>query len=309
MAEEVKGAHHCAKSDASKKDSDCKCFFAKNKYAGYGTVGAICLIIGLLIGSFFLGGPSAGLGVSTVPESGLDKTIATYNYNGKHNITIRELMEAYSTVDMFKTTDPEGNEVYRVPSSDSVISYVRTRVIDNLADSKGIKISDEELAEAIKNTYNVEGDENIDALAKQFGVDTPKFKTLMTQQLKGEKLIKSYMGDEKDIPAAPEQPKTPEKDAEKTPTEEYAQYIINLVGSAWDGAAGKWADDESPYAKTLVGDMAFDGQKATFSQASVVFSIASQTHQEAVAKSQMAAFEEINKAMNSTSVTILTIGQ
>ncbi len=309
MAEEVKGAHHCAKSDASKKDSGCKCFFAKNKYAGYGTVGAICLIIGLLIGTFFLGGPSSGLGVSTVPESGLDQTIATYKYNGKHNITIRELMEAYSTVDMFKTTDAEGNEVYRVPSSDSVISYVRTQVLDKLADSKGISISDEELAEAIKTTYNVEGDENIDALAKQFGVDTAKFKSLMSQQLKGEKLIKSYMGDEKDLPVAPEQPKAPAKEAEKTATEEYAQYILNVVGPAWDAAAGKWADDESPYAKTLTGEMAFDGKKATFSQASIVYSIASQTYQEAVAKSQMKAFDEINKAMSSTSVTIRTIGQ
>ncbi len=302
-SQKVSGAH------AAKSESKAKGFFALNPMAGYIATAVVSLVLGLLIGSFFLGGPSSAIGSATVSESQLDTAIATYSYKGTHKVTIRELMEAQGSVDLFKTTDAEGNEVYRVPASDSVTSYVRSQIIGLFADSKGITVSDDEVFEALKKAYNVEGDENIEALAKQFGVTTDKLKELIGQQLKTEKLLKSFMEETEEVPALPAQPEAPEKGKEQEASEKYAEYIRNAVGGAWDDANKKWADENSAFAKTLVGDTAFDGTKATFTQANIVFSILSQEHQEKTGRAQATAMEEINNAMASASITIRTLAQ
>ncbi len=307
MSEEIKDSQNTAET-TSKKES-CKCYFANNKKAAYAAVGAICLIIGLLIGSFFLGGPSSALGASTVPESKLGETIATYNYNGNHSVSIRDIMEAQGSVDFYKTRDEQGNELYRVPSTDAVVGYVRSQILISYADSKGIKVTDEDVKQAIKENYGIEGDENVEALAKQIGITTDQLKKLVSNQVKTEKLVEYLMGDPKDLPKAPERPEAPEKGQEDVASEQYANYIIKAVGPAWNEQEGKWADENSPFAMTLVGENAFDGKKATFTQASIVFSILAQEYQETMSKNQMKAIEDINAQMANASINVRTLAQ
>ncbi len=307
MTEEVKNSpqHKAEMGDTTKK---AKCYFAEHKNAAYAAFAVIGLIVGLLIGSFFLGGPASPLGETQVPASKLDETIATYKYNGNHTVTIRELMEAQGNIDLFKTVDPSGNEVYRVPGSETALSYVRSQILMKFADSKGIKVSNEEVLDTIRTTYGVEGDDNIASLAKQFGTTPEKLKELVAQQLKSEKLVKSLLGDENLDINPPAKPEKPEGDESKA-TEKYAEYIRNTVGDAWNQADGKWANENSPYAMTLVGDNAFNGKTATYSQANTVYSIAVQQFQEEMGKKQAKAIDEINKVMASSSVTVRTLAQ
>ena len=315
MAEEVKNSEQTADvkdqqtADAQTQEKkSCKCFFANNKHAAFAFVGIVGVIVGLIIG-LLIGGPSSPLGTTTVPESKLDETIATYKYNGDHKITIRELMEAQGSIDLFKTTDKDGKEAYRIPSSEAVTSYVRNQVLIELADSKGIKVSDDEVFEMLKKSYNVDGQEGLDNLAKQFGTTPEKLKDLVVQQIKGEKLVRNLMGDGSELPEPPTKPEAPAEGQENKATAEYADYIRNLVGDAWNNTDKKWADDNSSFAKTLVGDNAFNGETATYTQANIVYSIVAQEYQEKVTKGQTKALDEINAAMANTSLTLRTLAQ
>ena len=316
MSEEVKNSEQTAQAKVEQtadtqtpqEKKSCKCFFANNKHAAFAVVGVVGVIIGLVIG-LLMGGPSSAIGTTTVPESKLDETLATYNYNGSHKISIRELMEAQGSVDLYKTTDADGKEAYRVPSTEAVNSYVRSQVLLDLADAKGIKVTNEEVLDMLKQTYNVQGEDGLDALAKQFGTTPEKLKELVSNQLKSEKLVKTLMGDGSELPEPPSKPEAPEADAEDKATSEYADYIRKVVGSAWNNDDKKWADENSPYAKTLVGENAFNGETATYAQANIVFSIAAQEYQDMVAKGQAKALETINDAMANTSLTVRTMAQ
>ncbi len=315
MAEEVKNSdqaadvkpQHAAETKAP-EEKKSKCFFANNKHAAFAFVGVVGIIIGLIIG-LLMGGPSSPLGTTTVPESKLDETIATYKYNGDHKVTIRELMEAQGNIELFKTTDKDGKEAYRVPSSEAVTSYVRNQVLIELADSKGIKVSDDEIYDVLKKSYNVDGQEGLDNLAKQFGTTPERLKDLVSQQIKGEKLVRNLMGDGADLPDPPAKPEAPAEGEDSKATAGYAEYIRNIVGDAWNNNDKKWNDENSAFAKTLVGDNAFDGETATYTQANIVYSIVAQEYQEKVSKGQTKALDEINAAMANTSLTLRTLAQ
>ncbi len=313
MAEEVKNSEQTEKAattdvKASEEKKHSKCFFANNKHAAMAFVGVVGVIIGLVIG-LFMGGTTSPLGVTTVPESKLDETIATYKYNGTHKATIREIMEDNGSVDFYKTTDEKGQEVYHVPSSEVVANYVRSQVILDIANEKGIKVTDEEVTEALNHSYHVANEESLASMAKQIGSTPEKIKQMITNQLKKEKLVMDLMGDDGQLPDPPAKPEAPAEGEESEATAAYADYIRNIVGSAWNNETKQWADENSPYAKTLVGENAFDGEKATYSQANVVFSIAAQNYQDMVTKGQTKAFDTINNALANTSLTVRTLAQ
>jgi hypothetical protein len=254
---------------------------AKTKWA----VTALALAGGLLVGGTLAGcagGPtgsagSAGLsvatsglsGVTAVTEDDLDVAMGSYSYNGKaYDITIREVIEMTSTLEAAANEDG----TYQMPSADNIITYARNQIILRAAEEAGITVSDEEVAE-----YALEqlGSDDFSMLASQYGLDEEMVKSMISDSAITAKFREEEAGLK--IPEAPVAPAEPAEGQESTPTAEYATYIINLAGDAWDAEKGTWADPDGDYAAALA-SYEITNDSATYEAAQAAYYIAYQNY-------------------------------
>ena len=88
---------------------------------------AVALVVGVLCGHFLLSnGSGAASGKTTLSESDLDSTIATYTYDGSsHAITAREVLQQNGSLENQANSDGS----YNVPSADDILSYARNPLV------------------------------------------------------------------------------------------------------------------------------------------------------------------------------------
>ena len=243
--------------------------------AGWVVICVALLIVGVLAGHFLLGGASGvSLNGRTALSAGeLDSTIATYTFDGKTtNVTAREVLEEVQG----STTIPANEDgTYNVPSASDVLSYVQNEILLADAEARGLSVSDEEISEYASSSL---GTDDLASIAEQAGMDEQAVKDVLRENLLASKLQQAVT-----TVTLPEQPTAPEEPAdgeEDKATEEYASYVIALLGDEWDSEANDWARTDGTYYATLSG-YEISNDAATYAAASAAYSVASSAYQDA----------------------------
>lgn len=237
---------------------------------GIVAIAAVCVIVGILVGHFLLGGQSAQ-GRTSLSESDLNTVVATLNYEGKtYDITAQEAIEATSTLDSMKNDDGS----YKMPSAEGAIAAARNDVLQAEVEKAGISVSDEDV-QAYAEEYL--GTSDYSQIAEQFGMDEDSVKETLTRSAGVRKLYDSIVSNnDLTAPTAPEEPADGQED---TPNATYGAYIVSLLGDEWDADANTWARTDGPFYSAL-GSEQFSADSATYNQALTAYYTAYQQYVE-----------------------------
>lgn len=250
----------------------------KRKRTVFCAVAAALIVVAAIVG-FFIGNGgfgAKGTGTATLSAEQLDDTVATYTYNGKtSNITAREAIESQYSVDNVK--DDDGN--YAAPSADTILSYVRTKILVQAAEDEGITVSSKEMKKTAKSAI---GTSSYKTMASQYGLTVKQAKEQVKNYALQQKLYKKVIKDAGSV-TAPTAPTEPADENNLTDDEKatYAKYIIELAGKKWNSKKNAWKSSKSTYAQQ-VGD--FDGASATYEQAQAAYYVAYQEYSTAASK-------------------------
>lgn len=244
--------------------------------AAWVAIAAAALVVGVLAGHFLLGGAgSVSLGGRTTLSAGeLDSTIATYTVDGRTvGVTAREvLVEASGSSEISANEDG----TYDVPSASTVLTYVQNQLILADAEARGLTATDEQIDEFVTGSMG----SDLATLAQSWGISEDEARAVVSDAVTMRNLQDEVSTVE--LPEQPVAPAEPDEGAEDTPTAEYAQYVIGLLGDEWDSDANTWARTDGTYYATLSGyDISNDA--ATYAAASAAYSVATSVYQEAYA--------------------------
>lgn len=310
-----------------------KGFLEKLSMGAWLGITVAALVIGLLIGSFALGGAAgagSALNKSSLTEGELDTVVATYSKDGnKSNITAREVIEMTSSLEASK--DEEGN--YSVPSADNILYAVRNTIAIKEAENRGINPTDEDLLNYAEETLGQTPD--FEAIATANNIDVDTVKKLLADSYRIHELQVQVGGDM--TATEPEYPTEPEYTTTKTVTDEttgeeteeslsdeeiqaaqetayneskkeYAEYIIALAGDEWDAENNKWASEDGPYAKALASyEVTNDG--ASFLAAYAAYQVAYSAYSDAQSAYYSQITDYLGQLYSNSSITILTLNQ
>lgn len=244
--------------------------------AAWVAIAAAALVVGVLAGHFLLGGAgSVSLGGRTTLSAGeLDSTIATYTVDGRTvGVTAREvLVEASGSSEISANEDG----TYDVPSASTVLTYVQNQLILADAEARGLTATDEQIDEFVTGSMG----SDLATLAQSWGISEDEARAVVSDAVTMRNLQDEVSTVE--LPEQPVAPAEPDEGAEDTPTAEYAQYVIGLLGDEWDSDANTWARTDGTYYATLSGyDISNDA--ATYAAASAAYNVATSVYQEAYA--------------------------
>lgn len=226
--------------------------------------GIVCVFAGLLVGFYLLGSGFSMGGRTSISEAELDQPVGLYIINGIPNfISAREVLDSGNGLSQSLQEDG----TYTYPTAEEVLSAVRTAVLNGEVTARGIVISDEDMKEYAEDQL---GTSDYSYIANYYGLDESSVQTFVRQAVGINKLRQEITGVADQLaPTAPEQG----KDAAS-----YKSYILNLLGDNWDEENNTWANKDNDYYEALGGD-AFNPDGATYEQASMAYSIASQKYQ------------------------------
>lgn len=265
-------------------------------------IAAACLVLGLILGRFVLGGSAAGgiklNGKTTVSEAELDSTFASYTYNGKNNtISVREVIEQNGTIEASKTEDG----TYTLPSAEYAVNAARTAILNSEVDARGITVSDEDIAAYAEEAL---GTSDYDAIASTYGMDADAVKDLITENCRLNALREEIVGGK--APTMPESPAEAEEGKEDEATKDYADYIIKLAGDEWDAEKGTWAKEDSAYA-TALADYKVTKDGASYNAAQAAYYVAYQVYTEKSNEATTAWNDFLNDLMSKASIQVGTL--
>lgn len=238
-------------------------------------IAVVALAVGVALGHFFMGGSGSSIslnGRTTLSESELDSAIATYTFDGtSHKITARDVLT-------FGGTELAANEdgTYSVPGAQSILNYAQTQIMLDDAAKRGITATDDDINEFIASSYG--SDVDLETFASGMGMTEDAAREMLEYYVVISKLGEDVVSGQ--IPDMPVEPTAPEEGEEETPTAEYAEYIIGLVGDEWDADANTWASSDGDYYATL-SSYEISNDSATYAAASAAYSVAYTKYQEA----------------------------
>lgn len=264
-------------------------------------IAAACLVLGLILGRFALGGSAAGIklnGKTTVSEAELDNAYASYTYNGKTNtISVREVIEQNGTIEASKTEDG----TYTLPSAEYAVNAARTAILNSEVDARGITVSDEDIAAYAEEAL---GTSDYDAIASTYGMDADAVKDLITENCRLNALREEIVGGK--APTMPESPAEAEEGKEDEATKDYADYIIKLAGDEWDAEKGTWAKEDSAYA-TALADYKVTKDGASYNAAQAAYYVAYQVYTEKSNEITESWNNFLNDLMSKASIQVGTL--
>lgn len=275
----------------------------KGAGARIAVVAVVCLIVGGLVGGFvgyrFLSGGTAPLsGQTTLSESQLDTVLGTYTYKGeKHEITARDAILETTTLDAAKNDDG----TYNVPSVDNVLSIARNDIVAQDAADRGVTVSDDEVASYAESTI---GSSDYATIASTYGMDEDQVKSLMTSSATMKKLHDQIVT--VTVPSVPDAPSSPASGQESTPTAEYAQYIINLVGDEWDSNANTWARTDGTYYAAL-SSYTISNDSATYDAAQAAYYVAYSNYSSANSEATTQWTNYVNGLLSNATISLGTL--
>ncbi|MDO4805867.1 MAG: hypothetical protein Q4A07_01330 [Coriobacteriales bacterium] len=240
----------------------------------------VALVVGVGIGVALyphlpLPGTLATLpGRTSVTERELDMPLGSYTYDGETTwVSVREAIEETSSLEAAQNADG----TYDIPSVEAVLSVARNHFLLLDADAQGIAVSDDEVATYMQDTW---GTDDVATLAKDYRMTEDGVRELMRRSALLRKLRDEVVTTE--ALKEPRVPPVPEEGMEGYATQEYATYILELVGDEWDASANWWARDEGPFRDQLI-NFSISNEGATYAAAQAAYF---------VARSQYAAVEQ-----------------
>ena len=265
-------------------------------------ISAACLVAGLLLGRFALGGSATGgaaaLGGTTVTEEQLDDAYASYTIDGQaHAVSIREVIEQTGTVETALTDDGS----YTLPPAEYALTAARTQILKQEVENRGITVADEDVAAYAEKTL---GTSDYQAIADTYRMEADAVETLIKEQCQLNVLREEVVGAE--LPVAPEAPAEPEEGKEEELTKDYADYIIALAGDDWDADKKEWASEDSRFASALEGaDFSADGASYTAAQSAYYVAYQVYSEQQAQMSDTWNAF--VNELLGKAQIQIGTL--
>ena len=231
---------------------------------------------------------------SYVTEDELDQVMATWTYGGEeHAITVQEAIESEYSLDAVVLDDG----TYAVPSSDTVISYVRNLILLDAAEDAGISVTEDEVDDYAVETL---GSSDYEDIADTYGVTAEQAEEIMTEMATINALYESVLDFDLELVDAPTEPEDGDEDTE---SEEYAAYIIELAGDEWDADAGTWASEDGPYYEAL-GEEDFTEDSATYGQALMAYYVAYEEWYEAYSEASYEWLDYENELFSEAEITI-----
>lgn len=264
-----------AKTNTDKKTSS---FFEDRTNRIATITGGAALAIGLLVGHFAFGSVGVpgvtNVGSATVTSSQTNEVIGTYTYKGAaHGISVQDILDYTGG-----SADENGN--YDLPSAETVMNYARAQITREAAKKENITVTDDDLTNFVKNQY---GYESLEDFATQLNINQDQVKTLLedavAQQMLHDKIVGKTL-------TAPTYPTAPEEGKTDEATADYAAYIQELAGDAWNKETGTWADADSDFAKATA-EYDITNDSATFDAALAVYQV--------VYNSYSAEYQELEK--------------
>lgn len=234
--------------------------------AGIAAAIVIAGILGYFIGS---GGfaPSA-VTSAVLAEDELGDTVASYTFGGaRHDVSAREAIESEFSLEAIQNEDG----TYPTPSAETVISYVRNTILLDEAEARGIEVTDDDL-EALAQSMLQTTD--FTAIADQYGVTEDQARQILRESAMIQKLQEQIVPGYTTL-TGPSEPTSPENGDTQASSPEYAQYILDLAGDAWDAEAGTWSESDNSYSVAL-GDIDLASGSATYEQAITAYYVAYQ---------------------------------
>ena len=234
-------------------------------------VALVALLLGVVGGIFAApyipkGRSTATLaGVTSVDESGLDAAMGTYTVKGdRRTVTVRDAILETSTLDAAKNADG----TYDVPSVDTVLSIARNDVLQADAEQRGLTATEEDAKQYAQKTL---GTQDFAEIAAGYSMSQEQVVQLMTRsalldKLRDQVVTTAAVGE-------PAPPAPAEAGKENEPQQQYATYIIGLVGDEWDANANSWARADGPYRQQLK-DYTISNESATYAAAQAAYYVA-----------------------------------
>lgn len=278
----------------------------KKVHAGLSTgvwiaIAIVCAVAGGLVGHFAFGGTvgsSTLAGKTTVSEGELDTVMGSFTYNGATtNVTVRDVITTTSSLDSAKQDDG----TYSIPSADGVLSFARSKIVEQEAQKRGLTVSDDDMSSYAESTL---GSSDYANIASQYGMSEDAVKKLVQQSALTKKLRDQVVTTQTiDQPTAPTQPAD---DATDTPTAEYAQYIINLAGDEWDAQNNTWKSTDGTYASALQ-DYTITNDSATYAAAQAAYYVAYQQYSTNATQVSNEWTNFVNGLLDNAQITISTL--
>lgn len=232
---------------------------------------------GIGISRLLPSGSLSAAGSTTITEDQLGNTVGVVNYNGQRiNITAKEAIEATAQLDSAKNDDG----TYNAPTADAILSAARNDILKEATEAEGITVSDDDVKTYAESTL---GSSDYATIASQYGLSEDATKELLKQSAAVSKLRDKIVGNAQSGMTAPTAPTQPAEGAEDTPTAEYGQYIVNLLGDEWDSSKNTWAKTDGDYYAAM-GSETFSADSATYAQAEEAYNVAYQKYTEEYSK-------------------------
>ena len=257
----------------------------------------IAVVLGFVFGHFVLSSDSTVSlsGKTSLTDTDLDSTIATYTYNGQTtSVSAREVILSNSTLDAAKSDD----DTYEVPTADDVISYARNQIVIKAAEAKGITVSDDDVDEYCTSMF---GSSDYASIASQYSIDEDTAKATIKQSCIMSKLRDSVATTE--VPDQPTSPTEPADDATDTPTAEYAAYIIELAGDEWDSENNTWASTDGDYYAAL-STYEITNDSATYAAAEAAYNVAYSAYSTAYSQKYSEWSTYVNEVLSNATIQI-----
>lgn len=231
---------------------------------------AAAIVIAGILGYFIGSGGFAPSAVSSavLAEDELGDTVASYTFGGaRHDVSAQEAIESEFSLEAIQNEDG----TYPTPSAETVISYVRNTILLDEAEARGIEVTDDDL-EALAQSMLQTTD--FTAIADQYGVTEDQARQILRESAMIQKLQEQIVPGYTTL-TGPSEPTSPENGDTQASSPEYAQYILDLAGDAWDAEAGTWSESDNSYSVAL-GDIDLASGSATYEQAITAYYVAYQ---------------------------------
>ena len=235
---------------------------------------------------------------TTLEEDELDSVVAIYELNDSIcRITAREVLNQLTNADMMR--DEDGN--YSVPTSGSILSMVRNRVLAAEAAERGITVTDDDIMDYAEKML---GTRDIESIADSYYMDKDAVNDLLRTYELVHLLRAEIVGPE--IATEPVAPNRVKGVGDDVPTVEYAKYIIEIVGDEWNAKTNDWADKDGLFA-TALSEYKIDKDGATYQAAQAAYYVARQTYVDATSEASDAWNSFCNELYSKVSVQLASI--
>ena len=206
-------------------------------------------------------------GKTYVQESELSSTVVgTYFYNGMHTVNAYDVLTYWDILEDAK----QDNGSYMLPSATDVTDYIKNQVLLDVArNDEHLIVSDADYEVSMILTGLTT---DIGEIANTYDVSKDFAKTLIDEFALSRELEDKVVTDA--FSDAKSQPQEPSSGDIHEQSQDYASYIIDLVGDAWDSSKGSWSSNGSAedYENAL-SPIPFDGNAASYVQALTAYRV------------------------------------